>query len=117
MDDKLEQIKNLISKFANEASDKELSMLLEIAAFANTEYNQKLFSHVNNEWIWVNTIFDGINRFFCGPFSEVCFTRCHDFLVIGFYREIVLRVRRFINNKVHVVTPFINVGRIATLTK
>lgn len=48
MDEKLEQIKNLISKFANEASDKELSMLLEIAAFANTEYNQKLSSHVND---------------------------------------------------------------------
>lgn len=38
---KLVQIKNLINQLANEASDDELSALLEIAAFANTEYNRR----------------------------------------------------------------------------
>lgn len=46
---KLTQIKSLISEFANEASENELSVLLEIAALANTEYNQKLFSRINDE--------------------------------------------------------------------
>lgn len=48
-ENKLAQIKSLISEFANEASENELSVLLEIAALANTEYNQKLFSHVQDE--------------------------------------------------------------------
>lgn len=48
MDGKVDKIKNLISEIANEASVSDLPVLLEIAAFANTEYNQKLFSHVNN---------------------------------------------------------------------
>ena len=49
MDEKLEEIKSLISKFANEASEKELSMLLEIAAFSNTEYNRNLLiRQINN---------------------------------------------------------------------
>lgn len=39
---KLVQIKSLISKFANEATENELSALLEIAAFSNAEYNKVL---------------------------------------------------------------------------
>lgn len=46
----LAKIKALISEFANDASVNELSALLEIAAFANTEYNQKLLSHENKEF-------------------------------------------------------------------
>lgn len=39
---KLAQIKSLVSEFANEATENELSALLEIAAFSNAEYNKVL---------------------------------------------------------------------------
>ncbi|MBJ7694034.1 hypothetical protein C6P08_03940 [Weissella confusa] len=51
-ENKLAQIKSLISEYANEASENELSVLLEIAALANTEYNKilgmKKSTSVNN---------------------------------------------------------------------
>lgn len=41
-ENKVAQIKSLISEYANEASENELSVLLEIAALANTEYNKRV---------------------------------------------------------------------------
>lgn len=47
--EKIEQIKTLIAELANESAESELSMLLEISAFANAEYNKRLkVRNINN---------------------------------------------------------------------